>query len=132
MKGAIITIAFAALAGALCAQAPVMYAEVPFGFTVGKVSLPAGVYKIDEIRPSIVRLRGAKENSLPVGFTAYAPQDRIQPRLVFTRVGGSYFLRQVWNASPKGVEFPPSAAEKEMLARGNVAEQVVLALALPK
>jgi len=66
--------------------------NVPFDFTVGKVSLPAGSY-----------------SGLNPGQVSEAT------KLIFHRYGDQYFLAQFWNlGSETGYELPRSKAEREI------------------
>jgi hypothetical protein len=113
-------------------------ADVPFAFTVGSAQLPAGTYEI--------RTLGAGNSSIVIqnretNAAAMSAAGREQPRntsakLVFHRVGNSYFLAEVWrSSSAEGMIIPASKQEKDLskemqLAKGSSGgyEAVVIAL----
>jgi hypothetical protein len=115
----------AALSAALaCLSLPVraesLAATVPFGFYMDKAAMPAGDYRV-EIEPRglvIVRNttgRAAFTLTLPDQRKADGPQKGL---LVFHKIGGEYFLNQVWVPnSPRGRQLRTSAREKEAYAR---------------
>ncbi len=78
---------------------PLMKVNVPFQFTVGDHSLPAGEYRISTVQPErTIRIsseRGKAAEILTVS-PHYAPSEN--SRLVFNRYGDSYFLEQIWSA----------------------------------
>jgi hypothetical protein len=113
-------------------------ANVPFAFAVGSAQLPAGTYEI--------RTLGAGNSSIVIqnretNAVAMSNAGREQPRstsakLVFHRVGNTYFLAEVWRSSTaEGMIIPASKQEKDLakelqLAKGTSGgyEEVVIAL----
>jgi hypothetical protein len=112
-------------------------ADVPFAFVVGSAQLPAGTYDVKTI--------GAGNSSILIqnhetSAAAMSNAGREQPRdtsakLVFHRVGNTYFLAEVWRSSTaEGMIVPTSKQEKELekeLRASNVKggyEEVVVAL----
>jgi hypothetical protein len=121
---------FAAYAGR--AQEPVL-ANIPFAFTVGNVTLPAGEYRVEKIRDSSPALliertdRGASIIVVTSAVEVNRPQ--AQTKLIFHRFGKQCFLSQVWTAgNARGRELPTSRKEKErgLLARNEAPEQVTI------
>jgi hypothetical protein len=112
-------------------------ADVPFAFFVGSAQLPAGTYE--------VRTLGASNSSIVIqnhetSAAAMSIAGREQPRntsakLVFHRVGNTYFLTEVWRSSTaEGMIVPTSKQEKDLEkelqasnAKGGY-EEVVVAL----
>jgi len=113
-------------------------ADVPFAFTVGSAQLPAGTYEVKSI--------GAGNSSIAIqnsetSATAMSNARREQPRstrakLVFHRVGNTYFLAEVWrDSTAEGMILPASRQEKELAKEMQLAkapsggyEEVVIAL----
>jgi hypothetical protein len=92
-------------------------ADVPFAFKVGSAELPAGTYEIRTIgagNSSIVIQN--RETSAAAMSTAGREQPRnTNAKLVFHRVGNSYFLAEVWRSSTaEGMIVPTSKQEKEL------------------
>ena len=105
------------------AQEPVLV-NIPFAFTAGQITLPAGEYRVGDAPqvPAALLIertdRSASMFVLSNRVEANGPQT--QTKLTFRRYGESYFLSQVWvEGHTRGRELPPSAKEKEqaLLAR---------------
>jgi len=114
------------------AQEPVV-ASIPFQFTAGQTTLPAGEYRVEKMNDvsSALLIRSTEGNGAIMVMTsaasAHAPQT--QSKLIFHRYGNRYFLTQVWSAgSSQGRELPKSAKEKEqaLLARNEAPDQVTI------
>jgi hypothetical protein len=74
-------------------------ANIPFDFTVGKLSLPAGQYDFLRTGAGIFVIRDARGNSLFTGVTSRTqPGDHPdQSMLRFSKVDGHYALLEIWN-----------------------------------
>ena len=126
-----LALASLAITQAARAQEPVL-ANIPFDFTVGKMTLPAGEYRTQKVRDSSPALliqrtdRSAAMIVMAQAATSNAPQPKT--KLVFHRYGNQYFLAQIWVAgSSRGLELPKSAKEKEhSLARNEAPDQVTI------
>lgn len=104
--------------------------DIPFAFTAGKVTLPAGKYVVEQ--PSVinnVRLirsaDGKAKTYLATMSNDTARMAQSNAKLVFNRYGDTYFLSQIWEAgSSVAHEVPKSAAERELLKkrRNHLAE----------
>ena len=99
-------------AGAMQAQYVPHYVEVtvPFEFTVGNKTLPAGDYKF-VCTPNQVELRDAdgKVVASTVHHSVKSADTLIPPKLVFVTDSGVHALRQVWpGQSNYGYELAPS------------------------
>lgn len=114
------------------AQEPIL-ANIPFAFTVGNMTLPAGEYRVEKLRDSSPALliqrtdRGASMIVITSAVEVNAPQ--AQTKLIFNRHGKQYSLSQVWTAgNARGRELPNSRKEKEpgLLARNETPEQVTI------
>ena len=114
------------------AQEPIL-ANIPFAFTVGNMTLPAGEYRVEKLRdssPALLIQRTDRGESMIVITSAVevnAPQ--AQTKLVFYRHGKQCFLSQVWTAgNARGRELPNSRKEKEpgLLARNEAPEQITI------
>ena len=104
----------------LHAQAPDGRVEikVPFAFEVGPAHFAPGLYSLSMLNRSTLFVRGS-------GYSAFAT---IEPggnnsaiaggKVVFHRVGGQYFLSEVWSDGTKvPLVVRPSKAEKEALSQ---------------
>jgi len=95
--------------------------NVPFDFTVGKVSLPAGSYSVSRIGSiqTHLQLRRNDGKEGTIERINHVELNRGQmseaSKLIFHRYGDQYFLAQVWNlGSTTGYELPQSKAEREI------------------
>ncbi|HKU76387.1 MAG TPA: hypothetical protein VJR02_20925 [Pyrinomonadaceae bacterium] len=79
--------------------------DIPFEFTAGKTTLPAGVYSIKRISSDALRLRSEDGKSAailiaPVTHTSSDPN--AEARLVFSKQGEQCFLSQIWLSATSG------------------------------
>jgi len=95
--------------------------NVPFDFTVGKVTLPAGSYSVSRIGSIQTHLqlknKDSKEGAVaPINYVELNPgQVSDASKLIFHRYGNQYFLAQFWNlGSVTGYELRRSKAEREI------------------
>jgi hypothetical protein len=126
------TATFITLGGAT-ARATTLEAKIPFAFVVQKQVLPAGTYRISSVGSNFVQV-GTKDK--PALETIATHFDNDGPgndaRLVFTKYGDQYFLREVLCDSPViNFALPASKLEKQaqvQLARLRRADQTVAAI----
>jgi hypothetical protein len=101
-----------ALATHASAQEQPFQANVPFNFTVGNRELPTGSYLVRTFGNRQVQIENMHQN-----ISAYAlanAGNRLRDenkKLVFDKVGGQYFLREIVSTS-EAVELPKSQSEK--------------------
>ena len=79
-------------------QQTVLKADVPFEFTVGSKTFPAGEYQVIRIAEKVLTLRDSDNTSL-VSFVTQpivTLTSRDNPKLKFQIVGGQHVLTQVW------------------------------------
>ena len=81
-------------------------ANVPFEFSVGYKSMPAGEYSVQTIASDgnglLIQSTDGKISALRLSDTTDttpASKDRAHARLVFHRYGERYFLAEVWNGA---------------------------------
>ena len=111
-----------------------MKVDIPFAFSVGEKSLPAGQYAITAVTAerNIGLMSADGKHSLVVqAMPNY--MDKLSPnsRLVFNKYGNQYFLEQVWTARKDVVRCPLSSKREIEIARsGSKPEtEVILAYA---
>jgi hypothetical protein len=114
----ILAVALAAVA-AHANPASGLKANIPFDFSVGGNTLPAGVYTVTPMSTSsvlLIRREDCRAGAMVRTDGMYAEQIQDQTKLVFHRYGNQYFLAQVWTAGESnGREFPKSRAERELV-----------------
>jgi hypothetical protein len=97
-------------------------AKVPFAFTVGEKSVPAGNYTIYEPNPGLIRFGGDQGNLI---FLITNPGTRAgddsSAKLVFHRYGDQYFLSEVFDGTGRqeGLRIQVSKLEKEYMTKGS-------------
>jgi hypothetical protein len=98
----------------------VVNVNVPFEFTVGKKTFPAGNYSVVRTAPYRLALRDSRAGVVAMVMTmpVQAATPRAKPTLVFRTEGGEHVLVRVWFAnSPYGNELAPT---KPRLAMAKV------------
>jgi hypothetical protein len=110
-----------------------MVVNVPFGFHVGNVALPAGEYSVDMRKaPGFVWVISADGKAVAIvpSFGKEALKYNDQGNLIFNRYGDNYFLSQVWTRGGTGREINTSRREREMASNaGQPARESLLAKA---
>lgn len=97
--------------------------DIPFAFTAGKATLPAGKYVVEQTSTinNVLLIRAAEgKGKTFVTVMSNDTQQRAQSKakLVFHRYGDTYFLSQIWEqGSTIAHEIPKSAAERELLKK---------------
>src|SRR5262245_56498292 len=100
-------------------------ANIPFDFSVGNKTLPAGVYTVaraymaDQVTLLIRRIDD-RERVMIHTHGVIANRAQNQTKLVFRRYGDRYFLSQIWTAgNTDGRELRKSRAERELIKNGS-------------
>jgi hypothetical protein len=96
-----------------------MVVKIPFAFTVGDATLPAGEYRVHTLDNNsaviLIRCSDADQSAMVLSNAAQAKETLTQSKLVFQRYNDRYFLSQVWKAgSIRGRQLSKSRAEKEI------------------
>jgi hypothetical protein len=137
----VLALAFLTATPALRAQ-DALLVNIPFAFTAGKMTLPAGEYRIQKAADTSPALliqstdRGASGLVMSMAVDTNRGQNQ-QSKAVFHKYGERYFLCQVWTAGhSRGRQLPESAKEKEQaLAAHNQRPEeitIVARLTTPK
>ena len=112
-------------------------ADVPFDFVVGNRAYPAGEYTLRAALndSGVIRIENMTEVS--ASFTPSNPCSKAVPstetKLVFHRMGGHYFLYQVWTAGYlTGREFPKGRIEVELAQNHETPEAIIVAAVISR
>jgi|HubBroStandDraft_1064217.scaffolds.fasta_scaffold40800_1 hypothetical protein len=110
-------VAFFQLVPSLNAQQPVFEANVPFQFSAGDRTLPAGEYRITR-NDAFIHIQNREDYSAALILTTTADSSSDgQVHLVFDRVNDLFFLRKVVAPAFTGsIELGVSGAEKKARA----------------
>jgi hypothetical protein len=107
----------------------VIKVKIPFSFTVGTQTFPAGEYSLNPLFPHTVQLRnqsGRVLTSIPTNSVESTEIPR-SVKLVFNGYSGQYFLAQIWKAGDSiGRELIKSSTEIEMARKHPSGQQVAL------
>lgn len=114
------------------AQQTRVQATIPFNFLVGDKVYPAGEYNI---QPSfsgegVLRLdrMGDPQATLVPSNTCTSLNPSETTKLIFHRMGGAYFLYQIWTqGNNSGREFPRSKTEIKMAYKQPKPDLVIVA-----
>jgi hypothetical protein len=97
-------------------QSPIKV-KVPFDFTVGGQTLPAGVYTVCNLTPYTLAIQSEdrKQSTTILVNEKVAGRASERSRLAFRRFGDRYFFAQVWVAgNDRGYETILSKGEREL------------------
>jgi hypothetical protein len=114
---AIATLSIASLAPSAGAFAQQLKANIPFDFTVGNTTMPAGEYTVSSSHRNFVDLKSADRTLMATvgGSQSYnEAKSSSGGELVFARYGDHYFLDSVLchNVSALNLDITKSKAEK--------------------
>jgi hypothetical protein len=115
-----LALTLAAMFAMPCAQAqmtPNARFNIPFEFTAGRTSLPAGTYQVWPVTPSAIALQnlGSKEAAVILTTSVQSKQINTAPVLVFRQYGDQYFLARILAPqSNYGREVPANRKQKEL------------------
>jgi hypothetical protein len=114
-----------------------MVVDIPFAFTAGNATLPAGEYRVQKMDRNssvlLIHCWDAGASAMVITNAAQAKEPQTESKLVFNRYGNRYFLSQVWTAgSIGGRQLPKSPKEKEgeRLARNETKDEITLVASL--
>jgi len=125
------------LATAARAQSTNVTASVPFDFVVADQAYPAGDYAVKSISDTGIPILIRNSDQAEKGFVLSVPCSSVKPstttKLVFHRMGGQYFLYQVWQeGNTIGREFRLSKTEKQLARNSSKSEIVIVAANLTR
>jgi hypothetical protein len=108
-------------------------ATVPFEFTVGNKTFPAGTYSITRVSDTQIAIRNQDSPDAMLSMTSQEPDQLTKNVLVFDKYGNHYFLREILCETEKmNMGLPRSKSEaraRELEAKNPTdAGQVLLAL----
>jgi len=107
--------------------------NIPFSFTVGEKTLPAGDYTIEPYRRDfdkvwLVQSRDGRTSALFTTMPVRARETQEKSRFVFHKYGDQYFLSQIWTpGDAAGRELPRLRPERELAKNAVESQTIVLA-----
>ena len=118
-------------AAAVHAQSKRTIINVPFSFTVGHQTLPAGEYSVEPNRKEsnsfwLIQSVKGNDNVLFTTNSVWIRETKNDSRLVFNNYDGQYFLSQIWNAGDNtGRELYMPRRERQ-LAKSHIQRETVI------
>jgi electron transfer flavoprotein alpha/beta subunit len=101
-----------AAAGNLSAQNHQMKANIPFAFTLGSKTLPAGRYTISSPLPDVVTVRNDQNRMTAASAVYGSDKQSANSVLVFHRYGNQYFLEEILGPNAMNVSVPRCQREQ--------------------
>lgn len=107
--------------------------NIPFNFTVGHKTLPAGEYTVQPNRKdsnSFWLIQGVKgnDNVLFTTNSVWTSETKNNSQLVFNNYDGQYFLSQIWNVGDNsGRELYMPRVERQ-LAKSHIPQERVIVI----
>ncbi len=104
--------------------------NVPFNFTIGTQSLPAGEYSVRPLPQSLNKMLLRNQSGQVLVLVQTTPMESRRtpdsPIVVFNRYGGQYFLNQIWERSDEfGQKVAKSRSEVELAKATHTTPQLV-------
>jgi hypothetical protein len=129
-----------AVLAALSVQAQsnnVQTANIPFEFSVGNKTFPAGLYSVTRLNPQsdqaalIIKSTDGRMSKIVLTIPIQAGRAQETAKLVFSRYDDRYFLAQVWTpADSTGFELPKSRGERSLARQAGEKRSERVAIAL--
>jgi hypothetical protein len=116
----LISLSLLLMAGSAIAQTSNVRANVPFSFTVGSKTLPAGTYDIGAIsvhdaKTLLLQTRDGNSSMMVESNAAETVKPADKTKLVFNRYHNQYFLAEIWvEGATRGRQVPKTSREKEL------------------
>ncbi len=111
---------------------PLMKVNVPFQFSVGDHSMPAGEYLISSVQPErTIRISSVhgKNSAILAVSPLYKQSPSAKTFLTFNRYSGSYFLAEVDTAGQDVARTLPHGKLEAEIARKDAAPDTTIVLA---
>lgn len=113
--------------GTAFAQGNAVRATMPFDFTVGSKTLPAGTYTINRFHNDLIEIQDwDKDASVLTATFSDDAQSKNGAVLIFDKCGDQYFLREVLagSAGSLNVNLPLSKAEQKARQQESMAKNI--------
>jgi len=81
-------------------------ATIPFDFTVGKKTFPAGNYSLSQSEQGLLTVRDGRGHAIAQVLTVGIDEADLaaSPKLKFAKADGTYILTEVWDGAALGQE----------------------------
>jgi hypothetical protein len=96
----------------------IVTADIPFDFTVGNKTLPAGKYAVNAATSDrqglVIKSREGKSSAVVLTHEAADKSKKRIARMVFHRYGQQYFLAEIWSGDSYGRQLMQSKKERNL------------------
>jgi hypothetical protein len=109
-------------------QTPALRVDIPFSFTAGGATLPAGEYTVDTSIRGIIIVKSVEQKASSITSTMPVQSLDIQSasKLVFHRFGNTYLLSQVWTQGDyNGREANVASTERKLAKQYKAPDKTV-------
>ena len=129
-RGAVLVMALAILVGASAIASASstgnsIVVKVPFAFSIGSSTLPAGDYTLTDKGNEIIQIQGSDANVLFRAWRADSGESSKRASVVFHRYGDRYFLVGVQSADGAKVVKAAQSEDEERLAKAGAKPRIV-------
>jgi hypothetical protein len=135
LRSALVALAVLLMATAGHAQTTKVVATIPFNFVAGDRAYPAGDYRFDN-DGTVLRVANNENVSVTGTILSHACEKATwseTTKVVFYKMGGEYFLRQIWVAGKAtGRELPRSKSEIQLAQNHETPKAIIVAANLVK
>jgi hypothetical protein len=131
LRSVLVALAVLFMATAAHAQSKVA-TTIPFNFMAGDRAYPAGSYILSN-DASVLWITGAEQTSVTLSNACERLTPSTTTKVVFSRMGGAYFLKQIWReGDSRGRELPRSKSEVRLAQNHEKSEPVIVAANIAK
>jgi hypothetical protein len=117
------TIVTLAASTGLVAQEPTVKANIPFNFTVGNRSMPAGEYTISAPDQNIVKIQSADRQHMELVTAIHSSHEPAAgAQLVFDKCGDYYFLHRILSSRSTSLNLDVALGKVEKRVRTREAK----------
>jgi hypothetical protein len=93
-------------------------ANIPFDFSIGKTTLRAGSYTVEQLQSGLITFssKDEMEHQFALTFPGDSDNETQKPHLVFIRYGSEAFLKRVFLSGNEDCrELPGSSRERDLI-----------------
>ena len=128
---AVLSLLLTVSAAAVHAQSKRSIINIPFSFTVGHKTLPAGEYTIQPNRKEsdsfwLIQSVKGNDNVLFTTNSVWTNETKNDSRLVFNSYDGQYFLSQIWSAGDNSGRQLHMPRLERQLAKSHIQREHVI------
>jgi len=132
LRPVLLVLAVLLMATAAHAQESKVAATIPFNFVAGDRAYPAGEYLLSN-NGAVLKIIGADQTTVMLSNACEKVTPSTTTKVVFSQMGGAYFLKQIWLAGdPSGRELPRSKMEIRLAQNHEKSEPVIVAANIVK